>query len=415
MLTKFFYNTMKGAPVLTNEWGSMLSMIKAVLITGFNQQQVTSASISDGVATITLGSNHGFIEHQCVAISGANQAGFNAEHRVISVTSTTITVKTTVTGAITGSMSIKTAPLGWTEKFTGSNKSIFEPKDKIKNPFVLRVDDSLPAGYDAAWAKFARVTIAEGANGIDDFAGFAKAPQLIASDNVNEVGDGVAGASGVYGWAKWYHGVGISQYRSETQTSGQGSNFDWVFVGNDSDFYFMPRITEQEGRAIYTFANIETFGSLDKYGGFLSATDAKLRANENSISFKGNGSNSLDNVWTSNSATGKYLIRSYDGLSASGMAASHFSLNTSNTYLYSGYTDGLPFPNKPDNSVVLHPLYIKDNDGLRGTLPIIRWVHQKWTLGDKVVLNKADGLYFFAAVEHRNEGLKQFFAFELRG
>lgn len=416
MLTKFFYSTMKGAPVMTNEWGSMLTMLKGCLLTGFNQQQVTSASISNGIATITLGSNHGFIEHQVVAVSGANQVEFNAEYRVISVTNTTITVKTAMTGAVTGSMTIKTAPLGWSEKFTGTNKSIFEPKDKVKNPFILRVDDSLPIGYDTAWAKFARVTIAEGANSIDDLAGFAKAPQLTSSDNVNEVGDGVTGGAGIYGWAKWYHGIdtNLSSRRREASALRQGSNFDWVLVGDDANFYFLPQFSEAVGRATYAFAAVDSASSTDRFGCFLSSTTWRFAANVSTSISNSNGYYRQDNSWITNDIiSGKFLLGDFDG--SSSVSCALFTLAPVNTYQVSGNTESLPFPNRADNSVVLHSIYVRDAAGLRGKLPIINWILQKWTLGDKVVLDKADGRFLIAGVEFTSANIDSFYAFRLEG
>lgn len=418
MLTKFFYSTMKGAPVITNEWGSLLTMLKGCLLTGFNQQQVTSVSILDGVATITLGSNHGFIEHQVVAIDGAAQVGFNTDHRVVTVTATTITVNTSVTGAITGTMTIKTAPMGWTEKFTGTNKSIFEPKNKIKNPFILRVDDSLPVGYDTTWAKFARVTIAEGANGIDDFSGFAKAPQLTASDNVNEVGDGVTGAAGIYGWAKWYHGIdtNLSARRREASALRQGSNFDWVLVGDDANFYLLLQFSEAVGRATYAFSAIDSVSSTDKYNAFLSATNWKSAANVSTSLSNSNGYYEVDQAWGSNVTTaGKYLLRDYGGVNKSNDVCAVFTLSPVNGYQVSGFSPSLPFPNGADNSVVVHSIYVRDLDGLRGKLPMINWILQKWTLGDKVVLDKSDGKYLIAGVERTSATIDSFYAFRLEG
>ena len=413
MLTKFYYSTMKGAPNLASEWGSLLSVLKGCLLNGFNEQQVSSVAIADGIVTITLGSNHGFIEHQVVSIRGADQAAFNTEYRVLSVTTTTITVATLLTTA-TGMMTIKTAPMGWTEKFTGVNKSVFAAKDTIKNRFVLRVDNSLPVGYDTAWGKFARIAIAEDMVDIDNFGSFAKAPTAPSNINTNEQGNGVTGAPGVYGWAKWYHGIETSPFLKEQSTAGQSPSLEWEIVGDDSCFYFWVKITNSDGRATYAFAPIESVSSVDSFNCFLSATDG-LRSSDANGEYITTGGNSANCQWKSLDTSGKFVLRDYTGVGDTHEPCSLFSLNVGNNQQISGRSDNLPFPNKPNNSIVLHDAYVKTNNGIRGTLPTIKWINNRWPYNNKAVLNKQQGKYLILGANYHNEGMTSFFAFELRG
>lgn len=414
MLTKFYYSTMKGAPNLASEWGSLLSVLKGCLLNGFNEQQVSSVAIANGIATITLGSDHGFIEHQVVSISGADQAIFNAEYRIISVAATTITVKAPSIESATGSILIKTAAMGWTEKFTGTNKSVFAAKDTIKNRFVLRVDNSLPAGYDTTWGKFARVTIAEDMIDIDNFGSFAKAPTSPTNINTNEQGNGVIGANGVYGWAKWYHGVETISYLKEQSTAGQSATLDWEIVGDDSYFYFWVKITNSDGRATYAFAPINSVSSTDSFNCFLSATDG-LRAASVIGEIQYTGRNSANCQWKSLDESGKFILRDYTGVGSGHKPCSLFSLNVSNNQQISGRSENLPFPNKPDNSVVLHDIYVKTDNGIRGTLPVIKWINNKWSFGNKIILDKHGGKFAVLGANFHNEGMTSFFAFEIRG
>ena len=412
MLTKFYYSTMKGAPNLASEWGSLLSVLKGCLLNGFNEQQVSSVAIANSIATITLGSDHGFIEHQVVSISGADQAIFNAEYRVISVTTTTITVKAPAITSVTGVMLIKTAAMGWTEKFTGTNKSVFAAKDTSKNRFVLRVDNSLPAGYDASWAKFARVTIAENMTDIDNFGSFAKAPTSPAYPNTNEQGNGVTGASGIYGWTKWYHGVETYLYLREQSTLGQSASLEWELVGDDSCFYFWVKITDKDGRATYAFAPIESVSSTDSFNCFLSATDALRAANANGEYYT-TGQHSANCQWKSLDASGKFILRDYTSVGNTHEPCALFSLNTGNSQQVSGRSLDIPFPNKLDNSIVLHDIYVKTTNGIRGTLPIVRWIHNMWMMPNKSILSKQQGKYLVLGANYNNEGMTSFFAFKL--
>lgn len=410
MATKFFYATMNNAPTLTPNWGSLLTVLKACLLNGFNEQSAGAVTIADGVATVPLSSGHGFLQHQVVLLSGANESEANTEFVVTESNANAIKFKTSLS-SITGTITLKTAPLGWTELFMGENKAIFAAKDRIKNPFVLRVDDSLPTGYDTSWAKFARVTIAENAKSIDDFTGYVKAPQ-VNGDNINEQGNGTVGASGVYGMAKWYHGVQTYGYLYEASTNGQPANLDWVLIGDDTGFYFLPQITDQTGRASYAFAPLNTNSTLDKWACFLSATEGRRQANQNG-NYYNDGRNSNKNQWWSGHLNGKYLLRPYDGRGNSHITCSLFSLNVANNQQVSGRSGDIPFPNKPDNAVILHDIYVKDSDGIRGTLPYIKWIHQQWALQDKAVLDKAGGKYLIVGTDFRNEGMTSFLAFEL--
>lgn len=414
MLTKFYYSTMKGAPNLASEWGSLLSVLRGCLLNGFNEQQVSSVAIADGIATITLGSDHGFIEHQVVSISGADQAIFNAEYRITSVATTTVTVKSPDIESATGAMFIKTAAMGWTEKFTGTNKSVFAAKDTTKNRFVLRVDNSLPAGYETSWAKFARITIAEGMVDINNFGSFAKAPTSPAYPNTNEQGDGLTGASGIYGWAKWYHGVETNPALREQSTSGQSASLDWEIVGDDSCFYLWVKITNSEGRATYAFAPIDSVSSTDNFNCFLSATNG-LRSASTSGESQSSGGNSANCQWRSLDNSGKFVLRDYTGIGNTHEPCSLFSLNVGNNQQVSGRSESLPFPNTTNNSVILHDTYAKTVNGIRGTLPIIKWINNRWLLPNKSVLSKQQGVYLVLGANYNNEGMTSFFAFELGG
>lgn len=412
MLTKFFYSTMKGAPILPSEWGGLLNVLKACLINGFNSQQVSFVDIVDGVATIALGSNHGFIEHQVVAISGANEAAFNTEYRVLSVADTAITVATNLLSA-TGTMTINTAPLGWTEQFTGVNKSAFKAKDTVTNRFVLRVDDSKPNGYEVGWAKFARITIAEDMSDIDTFVG-AKAPTSLTNVNTNEQGDGVTGLNGVFGWAKWYHGVETTPALREGASSGQLPAFEWEIVGDDSSLYLFTQITNSQGRATYAFAPIITKNSTDMFNCFLSATNG-LRSASAVGDTIANGGNSANCHWDSLNTSGKFILRPYTGAGSTHAECGLFSLNMGNNQQISGYSSDIPFPNLPDNSVLLHDIYIKEVGGVRGTLPVIKWINNKWSITNKVILKKQQGLFLVLGASHNNKGMVSYYAFEMEG
>jgi hypothetical protein len=144
-------------------------------------------------ATVTVGSGHSFVVDQVVASAGWDQAEYNGEFTVTAVDSTTVSFAVSGTpaspGTKAGTATLKVAPLGFEIAFTGTNKRAYRSPNPLSNWHYLRVDDSLPAGYTSTWAKFARVTVAEGMADIDTFVG-ARAPYDPALPTKNEVPSG---------------------------------------------------------------------------------------------------------------------------------------------------------------------------------------------------------------------------------
>ena len=171
---KWMHQGMAGAPVLTNNWGSLTALLDACLVNGFNLQTVSAITRTDSTATAILTAGHGFTVDQVVRVAGSDQPDYTGEFTVTAVTSTTVSFTvngTPVTPATTAtSLTMKVAPLGFEIAYTGTNKRAYRsPNPRSNRPF-LRVDDSLPTGYTTTWAKFGRVTIAEGMSDIDTWS-----------------------------------------------------------------------------------------------------------------------------------------------------------------------------------------------------------------------------------------------------
>ena len=92
-LTKIIFNTMKGAPVLASEWGSLLNVIRTVCITGFNENLVQSYEQSGDTLVLNFSVDHGYIKDQIITLSGAEQEEANTEYEVKSVLLRSLTIK----------------------------------------------------------------------------------------------------------------------------------------------------------------------------------------------------------------------------------------------------------------------------------------------------------------------------------
>jgi hypothetical protein len=110
-----------------------------IFTNGFNTRTDATAVISNGVATLTFPTAHGYLQWCVISISGANEALLNTEHRVLSSpTSTTLTIA--VPGAadqtVTGTLTTRVAPIGgWT---TGTGNDIYTMVSQIVNGSIKR-------------------------------------------------------------------------------------------------------------------------------------------------------------------------------------------------------------------------------------------------------------------------------------
>lgn len=221
-LIKHYQNTMQGIPQLTNNWGSMIKLLDAVLVTGFNHISVlglTKATATSITATINLGSSHGFIDRQVVRIAGSTN-GWNGDYKVLSADGASITVECTAEhpSVILGTAACFTAPADF-EIVHQTPSDSTEPKRAYRstNPeslgLILLVHDFCVSGAAVAGAKFAKVGIVSGMTDIDTING-TQMPFDSANLAANWGWDGAH-----HGWAKWY-------YRTHSYYGSNGSAAD---------------------------------------------------------------------------------------------------------------------------------------------------------------------------------------------
>ena len=148
---KWFSSDMRGAPTISGTAGSRIAALDACLLTGFGPVTSTGVTVSGGIATLGVPSGQTFAQHAVVLIGGATPSALNGEHRVLTSSSTQITVPTTAAdGAATGTIEIRYAPVGgWDKVFTGTDKAVYRSADVTSPRHYLRVDDT--------GATFARV------------------------------------------------------------------------------------------------------------------------------------------------------------------------------------------------------------------------------------------------------------------
>jgi hypothetical protein len=388
---KWMHSGMTGAPVLTNNWGSLTALLDALLVNGFHLKPVSSLTRDGATATAVVGSAHGYLVDQVVRIEGCEEPEYNGEFTITAITQTSIqfavpgepaSPATTVLG-----ISAKIAPLGFEIAFNGENKRAYRTPNPLSNRPFLRVDDSLPEGYTTTWAKFGRVTLAEDMVDIDTFVG-ARAPFDPAAPTRNELpsGDNGAGAR------------------------------SWVLVGDDRAF-FLACASGWGGdrRVLYTFTDFDSYKPGDNYASLLTASDRYQTVGAWPVSYPAEECYSTHSLHT----TGKICMRDYTQVGGN-VRLGLFSLNDGNNQNVSGRSASIPFPNGPDYGLILHPIYLRESSGhLRGILPGMYWIHQNQpyahlTLIDQV-LGYPERKFLIVTLDYAHEGNTSGFAFDITG
>lgn len=160
---KYFHSAMSGSPVLNGTAGSLIAVLDACLVNGFNLKSVDALTVASGVATATISTGVGAFEADTVAlIDGASPSGLNGEKRIISTTPNTNTITFDATGiadqTATGTITAKLASAEWEKQFSGTNLAAYRSGDVTSTRAVLRVND--------AAAQNARVVGYESMSGI---------------------------------------------------------------------------------------------------------------------------------------------------------------------------------------------------------------------------------------------------------
>jgi hypothetical protein len=141
----WYDNTEAGAPVLNNVAGSLVDVLRACLITGFNSKSVASISVASGVATVNC-TAHGFTTayQKLLLIEGCSETLLNGQKQPTSVAtdSFTFSVVGVADGTYGGTITTKRAPLGWTEEYTVASGAMFKRSDVTATTSMLRVLDT---------------------------------------------------------------------------------------------------------------------------------------------------------------------------------------------------------------------------------------------------------------------------------
>ncbi len=329
-LIHFFEHTDAGAPTLNNAAGSLIGLLDAVLVTGYNSKSVLSITVASGVATVDC-TAHGFSNTygKIIQIAGAtgSYTDLNKNTRISGVTTNgfTFLCPGVPDGVATGTITAKYAPLGWVKQFSDTNKAMYKRSDVTATGCMLRIDDT-------AVGQTCRALMVHSATDINTYTN----PCPTAAQIVD----------------------GLGQYWGKNTTAAATQ---WFLVG-DSLRFLMSRssgISVNWQNTPYGFGNFTSFKPADVLNTFMLGQTA-------------NGGNSSSGLAGTAAQAAQYIVAG--GKDGASISRDLQNLTNVNLFGSTGHTN--TYPSDVDGGLVLqYPILISEGTGtaknVRGVLPMI--------------------------------------------
>lgn len=325
---KFIRSSDKGVPPAPSNWATFVAWIKGVFINGFNEVNVTRVAHQTGELTLTLQDNHGFGQWQVLSLSGAADARFNVDMRVLRVRGQEVTcsVDSRLPPTTTGTMKVKQAPVGW--------EIVYE------NETTLVLHSKAPGGqYYFQFLKRG-----------DQWIEVRGAEGWVNGQPVNE----------------WYRSISSTQ--SESWWGGlTNASSTWAVIGDDQLFYTLHRtggVSLHPRDAAFS----DNTAYLGVFGKFLAVNPAN--PGHSVFSRTAYTSNS---GWTDTLGFGELLGKSVSAPTAVGSrdASGSFRLDGQGVGVWGAEpsSSDAGFPLAVQNGFVISPTYVSSSGSLWGQWP----------------------------------------------
>jgi len=329
-----------GAPTLNNVAGSMIAVLDACLINGFNVKSVTSIVVASNVATVTC-TGHGYSNSygKLVKIAGATPAGLNGNKQITVTGANTFTFVTSGISdqTATGTIDARRAPLGtWQKAYTGTNKAMYRSTDTGASGALLRVEDALSGG--GCTATSARVRMVEAASGVDTFT--------IPCPTVAQLTDG----------GYWQRGANTATAKT------------WRLIGDGRFFWFLTQLSTGTSHAPYLFGDYLSYKAGDLTNAVVGFSSADPGGSTNSTTASIDGATTLA---AASVAIGfPTLLRANNGVGTSIYAACMPTIVGMPTNPGIG---GVTYPSPIDGGLVIaYPTQLfEPSIGIRGAMPAL--------------------------------------------
>ncbi len=347
-----------GAPQMNGAAGSngqLLQVLDAVLVTGFNEQAVSSVELlADGFVKVKFGTSVDYRARQKVLISGATDTNLNGEHIITQIIGNDFIIKAPDVSVLTGTIKTKVAPLGWQSIFGTTNplKRAYRSTNPSSTQTVLYLDMTLPAG-----------------NGYNPTAPVKRAMVSMCEDMI-ELGVQIGShTDALNDYAQYPNGSLFwhqARGKGETEAVTATSNGRWTIVGNSDYFYFMPEWTSSTTYRNKGYRDFFCFGDFPSLAGasddWCCGWAGCFGANDTSnsdVAYNGASVSVYDSKFfiSSSSGIGSMIPFKFAALSDAGYS--------------SGYTNGINYPNATTQSLVCNSLYSLSANSLRSFMPRI--------------------------------------------
>jgi hypothetical protein len=379
MAIKYYHSGQSGAPTLNGTVGSLINVLDAVLVNGFNQVNVSSMTRSGSTVTVTCATSHGYgdprtawwnrdgVGNVCT-IAGADQTEYNGDWPISYVSDTVFTFDigaATPDTPATGTITTKRAGGGFSKVFADTNRGVYRSNDPTSRRHFLRVTDiaDCPNGQGARYAGWRGY---EYMRGIDD--GDFPFPTIVSV--------------GPFG-----------QYICKS-TALDSSSRAWLIL-TDGKFFFLWLNPNHSGTDFTPDGYSRLFG----FGDFKSTVPdayATLISGSTSDETTPNATANCGlmypsgHYWSSSIPSSGWtcIARRFNGQASPIFAGLITGVGEYGQPCF-GYYGVLPFPNPIDSRYYLNQIKVTEGSNIRGTLPCYQGlsgvVHSHREMIDNVV------------------------------
>lgn len=348
MPVKWFSSEMEGAPNMGQDVAvnKLIPVLRAFLVDGFGSRAVASATYANGEITFTFSASHKYLVDSVVLASGANEAQYNGEFRVKSVTTTTVVCATDngtpVANSATGTLAMKVPSLGWTVKAedAANNRIIFASSDPAANGLALLVDNGAWTD-NGAW------------NSGQTSGNYGIRAKVSVVSNVVDINTYTV-EIGTYPWP----------------ASHKFADSAWYAIGDSRLFHFLPKFMAWNWRGWFTFGDGVSVHPGDKFMTMLTnINNWGSTGYDSAWNVTANGYGRYNDVMKMDTTSNKYMARAYHQLPGPvGFRMVGPSLTTK-------MGGGLLFPNPSDNGFYVQtepPMVFAGDIDFRGYMPGVR-------------------------------------------
>lgn len=156
-----YSSDMQGAPALSYASGSLVNVLDACLVTGFNLSPITTIEVAAGIATATVTAGHRLKPPVRIKISG--HASLNGTYPAFSTPSpTTFTFPAAVPDGSYPGGSVSVSAAGWQKVFSATGTAVYRSLDTLSTQTLFRIEQSGWSGYVNAYETMSDINTGTG-------------------------------------------------------------------------------------------------------------------------------------------------------------------------------------------------------------------------------------------------------------